>query len=179
MYFITYRTEGKKNASTGTTGAGVGWREHTTPTCQSTSVWSRGRYLIPWASSSCSTSSGMRPFTVMAYTPRTYLSSSGSLASGKEWIMKDSRRTCSLPARHPALLRICDCNGPVKMRRCTSLNAIWRAFHLFEEGQKKHVNMVPHGISSRPYLRDILAVRTPVAPKVDGCLYDGTEKTCA
>jgi hypothetical protein len=41
---------------------------------QSTSVWSRGRYLMPCDSSSCSTSSGIRPFTVIAYNPRAYLS---------------------------------------------------------------------------------------------------------
>lgn len=106
--------------------------------CQSTSVWSRGRYLIPCTSSSCSTSSGIRPFTVIAYTPRTYLSSpvcqhphKQTKKEGREEVRKamdknnnNGKRTRSLPPRHPAFLRIRDRNGAVKMRRCTRLNAV-------------------------------------------------------
>ena len=96
---------------------------------QSTSVWSRGRYLTPCTSSSCSTSSGIRPFTVIAYTPRTYLSSPvyqypHPKKKGVERKCKNKPRTRSLPPRHPAFLRVSDRNCPVEMRRRTRLNAI-------------------------------------------------------
>ena len=66
----------------------------------------------------------------MAYTPRTYLSSLVAHQK-KSTHQKKTGRTRSLPPRHPTLLRIDDRDGPVKVRRRTSLDAIRRAFHLF------------------------------------------------
>jgi hypothetical protein len=72
---------------------------------------------------------------VIAYTPRTYLSSPAyqhphpkkKKEGGKEvqWDKgKNKLRTRSLPPRHPAFLRVSDRNCPVEMRRRTRLNAI-------------------------------------------------------
>ena len=154
-------------------GSNLTWRDMGD---QSTSVWSRGRYLTPCESRSCSTSSGIRPFTVIAYTPRTYLSNTQHKKTRQAELGQKQRppgRTCSLPTRHPALFWVHDRDAPVEMCRRAGLNTIRRALHLNQDQNPpfRYLDMTV-------YLHDLLAVRTAIAPEVYGRLYDRAEETC-
>ena len=114
------------------------------------SVWSRGRYLIPRFSSSASTSSGTRPFTRTAYTPRTYFATIPQHPSAR--IPQATKKTLTrpLPPRHPALT-VHDRDDALKVRRRARRDAVLALLHL----------------------HDLLAVRAPVPPEVGGRLDDG------
>ena len=120
----------------------------------------------------------------MAYTPRTYLSSPRRVAHQQITTTQKgitAGRTRSLPPRHPALLRIDDRDGPVKVRGRTSLDAIRRAFHLIPELALPRVKRRRSFSNANAllYLHDVFTVGTTATPKVDRSLYDGAEQTCA
>ena len=142
---------------------------------QSTSVWSRGRYLMPCDSSSCSTSSGIRPFTVIAYIPRAYLSIHVEQSGGKRkdyttYLFFANVPPSSSPGQRPRQTHrnVSSCRLGYDLENPSSKIGV--------NGQAKTLRS---NVGRMDYLHDFLAVRTAVAPEVYGRLYNRAEETCA
>lgn len=139
---------------------------------QSWSVWSLCRYRIPRFSRSASISSGIRPFTRTAYIPRAYFAVDGEVSQTSPRNDPGRVRTCSLPPRHPAAIRINHRDDTLEERSCTIGDSFWVALQL------KWGSIPPSGLP-RPkttHLKDLLAVRAPIFSEVRRDLNDRTQK---